>query len=198
MRRNILDLVTVLGIFAAIAWGSNQRRAYTRADSRLSSVIDEANRTVVQDRLIGTELSLPPLEPYIPGSPQPISEQGKRRLVWILSAAECLGCFNENASWNRVAETPSVDAHLIVVGRVPAEVESHLISLRNTAVWALSADSLDAHMGPILPNIKLLVNEEGVIAMADARSAGQACGWSFNEQVRTLLGGSSGVDIRSD
>ena len=61
-------------------------------------------------------------------------------------------------------------------------------ALRDTEIVSMSKEELVAAVGPLLSNTKLLVDGNGIILLADARSGGSECGWSFDAQVGALRG----------
>ena len=70
-------------------------------------------------------------------------------------------------------------------------------ALRGTEFASLSREELDAALGPIFPNTKVLIDGSGTVLMADARTATSECGWSFEAQVGALRGVIASSVIRS-
>ena len=61
-------------------------------------------------------------------------------------------------------------------------------AVRDTEIVSMSKEELVAAVGPLLSNTKLLVDGSGIVLLADARSGGSECGWSFDAQVGALRG----------
>lgn len=198
LRRSLLDTLTLAAILVALAWGFNQRASARGASFRAQEVLQLAKRAAIQDALIGQSLSWPVGEPYRDDGAQAALDSGRRRIFWLIDPEHCLACFSENRSWNVMAAIDDLDAHVILLGPVPDRLVSHVLSLRETSIWRADPSEVRRMLGgQMLPNMKLFIDEEGVVVLADARSSGQTCGWSFNAQVSTLVGGSSAARIRS-
>jgi len=146
-----------------------------------------ASRTAVHDRLVGRSIPLTLFgRSASPDSATP--ESTEAHLLWIADPDLCPRCLTEGlASWNALGDDPALQRRLIVVGggEVPAGARR---ALRGTAIVSVGKEELTAALGPLLPNTKILVDGSGIILLADSRSAGSECGWSFDAQVGALRG----------
>lgn len=61
----------------------------------------------------------------------------------------------------------------------------------------IATDSVVLALGAVLPNTKLLIDDGGIVLMADSRSASSECGWSFDAQVGALRRIFTGETIRN-
>ncbi len=188
--RKVLDLaVFALVLCGAVAvWNtaaSNRELAAT-----LQSTAPLAERSSVRDRLVGRAVSLSWL-----GLEEP--DPAEAHLVWIVDLARCQTCLSGRpAVWNALGDDDSLRRHVVVFDTddVP---EDGRRSLRGTALTEARRRDVQAALGPLLPNTKLLIDGAGVVVMADSRAVGSDCGWSFEAQVGALRGTLSTGVIRS-
>lgn len=146
-----------------------------------------ASRTAVHDRLVGRRVPL-----TLVGRPASLDsgapQDAEAHLVWIVDPNLCSRCLTEGlASWNALGDDPALRRRLIIAGggEVPAGARR---ALRGTAIVTVGKEELTATLGPLLANTKVLIDGGGVILLADSRSAGSECGWSFDAQVGALRG----------
>ena len=146
-----------------------------------------ASRTAVHDRLVGRRIPLTLLgQSTTQDSETPWNAQA--HLLWIVDPNLCPRCLTEGfASWNALGDDRGLRRRLILTGdgEVPAGARR---ALRGTEIVSVSKGELAAALGPLLPNTKTLVDGSGIILLADSRSGGSECGWSFDAQVGALRG----------
>ena len=120
------------------------------------------------------------------------------RLVWIVDLDRCPTCFDGSlAVWNALAADPALRRHVLVVGpeNVPPSARR---ALRGTTLATIRREDLEAVTGRLLPNTKVLLDDDGTVLMADSRAAASECGWSFEAQVGALRGVYSANLIRTN
>ncbi len=172
-----------IGVWNVASHNRELQAALVAAGSR-------AGEAVVRDRLVGARVALSFLSA---GEP----DAAEAHLLWIVDHKRCPTCFaRATPAWNALGEDASLRRHLIVVGGgdIP---EIARRALRGTPVTSLSSEEADAAFGPLLPSTKLLVDREGIVLMADSRTAVSACDWSFEAQVGALRGAIASGVIRS-
>ena len=161
---------------AATIWKTTV--ANREIQSVLRSAVPAAQRTVVRDRLVGIRVPL-----AILGDSD--DARGARtvhpsnRLVWIVDLDRCPTCFDGSlAVWNALAADPALRRHVLVVGpgNVPPSARR---ALRGTTLATIRREDLEAVTGRLLPNTKVLLDDDGTVLMADSRAAASECGWSF-------------------
>ena len=180
-------MLAVLMVFAAatvvrIAVALNTVRA------TLASAAPRASRSLIQDRLIGTRVSATLLPGTIRHTPTANGKSQSAHLIWIVDLESCNGCVRTQAStWNALRSDPTLQRHLVVSGDTTG-LGTATRALVGTSVRIASADEIASTFGFLLPNTQLLVDGEGVIVMADSRTAVSECGWNFAAQVGSLRG----------
>ena len=118
-------------------------------------------------------------------------------LLWIVDLERCPTCLESGfAVWNALGEDSLLERRLWVVGDGEVPVVARRV-IRGTTFASLSREELDAALGPIFPNTKVLIDGNGTVLMADARTATSECGWSFEAQVGALRGVIASSVIRS-
>lgn len=155
-----------------------------------------ASRTAVHDRLVGRPIPLTLLG-RAASADSVTPESAEAHLLWIADPDLCPRCLTEGlASWNALGDDRALRRRLIVAGggEVPAGARR---ALRGTAIVSVGKEELTAALGPLLPNTKILVDGSGIILLADSRSAGSECGWSFDAQVGALRGALASELVRN-
>ena len=176
------SLLLAASVFVVRATGINSElRASLAGQSAMAS------RTAVHDRLVGSRIPLALLgQSLVSASETP--QIAEAHLLWIVDPDLCRQCLNEGfASWNALGDDGGLRRRLIIAGsgEVPAMARR---ALRDTEIVSMSKEELVAAVGPLLSNTKLLVDGNGIILLADARTGGSECGWSFDAQVGALRG----------
>ena len=149
-------------------------------------------RAVTQDRLMGRQLDLAAL-----GVRREADTDRRPVLLWILDLERCVGCFDTVSEWKILEALDSHEPVVILTGPVTPDVRARLRVMPRTRPVLLRRDSVFAVTGPVLANTKLLLAGDGTVLMADTRSGGQECGWSFEAMVGAVLGLGSADRIRA-
>ena len=174
--RRALDIATLALMVAAAVWVWKMASLNGEFAAALRLTAPLAERSSVQDRLVGTRLSLPTLD-WQATSVDDRSGDGQLRLLWIVDIERCPVCFGVGLGiWN---------------------AEDARRALRGTTITSVSREEMDLALGPLLPNTKILVDGSGTVLMADSRTAASECGWSFEAQVGALRGVLASSVIRS-
>lgn len=180
--RMALDAATIAVVLTAALWGWRTAAAGREYQAALQLADPRADRTIIRDRLVGTQISLSGLARAVENWP---NDDGVA-LVWIVDTDRCAACFGRGlATWNALGADPSLRRHVLVRGSqgLPAAVRR---ALRGTRITAVSGRELYEALGPLLPTTMLLIDDGGTILMADSRKANTECGWSFEAQVGAL------------
>lgn len=151
-----------------------------------------AVRNAIHDRLVGARVDLGLLGGRISNPTGSTSEV----LLWVVDPNSCGRCVAEGfGAWDALGADLELRRRLVVVGegKLPAEARR---ALRETEVVRVSRDEALLALGTVLANTKLLVEGDGIVLMADSRSANSECGWSFDAQVGALRGVLAGETIR--
>jgi len=194
--RRTLDVARLVLMVAAAVWVWKLASLNGEVEAALRVMGPLAERSSVQDRLVGTRLSLPTLDRQAP-SVDGRSGDGELRLLWIVDLARCPACFGVGlAIWNALAEDRSLRRHVLVLGDLEVADDARR-ALRGTTITSVSREEMDLALGPLLPNTKILVDGSGTVLMADSRAAASECGWSFEAQVGALRGVLTSGVIRS-
>ena len=194
--RRALDITTLVLMVAAAVWVWKMASLNREFEAALRLTAPLAERSSVQDRLVGTRVSMPTLHQPAT-SVEDRSGDGELRLLWIVDLGRCPACFGVGLGiWNALAEDRSLRRHVFVLGdrEVPEDARR---ALRGTTITSVSREEMDLALGPLLPNTKILVDGSGTVLMADSRTAASECGWSFEAQVGALRGVLASGVIRS-
>lgn len=192
-RRDLLALAALaLAMLAAV----QHYRRVLEATQVIERTGPGYARAAVQDALIGRTIDLGRLG--IAPDPAEAGAEAPRRpaLIWVLDLDRCQGCFDSVTEWAQLERLAEHDRHMVLTGEPTSDVLARLRVLRATSVVRNLRDSVTALLGPTLANTKLLVDPTGIILLADSRSSGQDCGWSFEAQVGALRGLGSAARIR--
>lgn len=182
IRRMALDAITIVVVLTAAALGWRTAATGREYHAALQLADPHADRTIIRDRLVGTQVSLPGLTRAVENRP---NDNGAD-LIWIVDTDRCAGCFGRGlATWSALGADSSLRRHMLVRGSqgLPAGVRR---ALRGTRITTVSGQELHKALGPLLPTTMLLIDGEGTILMADSRKANTECGWSFEAQVGAL------------
>lgn len=167
----------------------------------LSALVDRltppAARSVIQDALIGQTVALPPVRKLAKREEGEILLD-RTTVVWVVDSDGCSNCLDAVAEWNHLAAANRADMHLVVITNDAREVHRYSRAVRNTSVWVSGQQDVQRALGRVLANTKLVLAPGGAVLLADTRSSGLQCGWSFEGQVSALFGVSSPDRIRAD
>ncbi len=150
-----------------------------------------AARNAIQDRLVGARVDVGLLGGAMAQPP------AADVMLWVVDPDSCGRCVAEGfGAWDALGADLALSRRLVVVGegKLPEEARR---ALRGTEVVRVSRDSALLALGAVLPNTKLLIDDDGIVLMADSRSASSECGWSFDAQVGALRGVLTGETIRN-
>jgi len=186
-----LSVVAVLAVTSVAIDAMRQHRVALGLIARLDH---SAARAQIQDRLIGQRLDLSALLDDGVGEGQ----LDARTVLWVVDLEECVGCFDSVVSWARLESARSHNLALVLIGETTPSVEARLRGLTRTRVQWAERKQVEAVLGPVLPNTKLLVTADGFVLLADSRYSGQDCGWIFDAQVGALAGVNEAHRIRAD
>lgn len=187
-------MAVLMLLATAVVWRTSvANREY---QSVLRSAVPAAQRTVIQDRLVGIQIPLAILGDSVHSS-DVLPWSSSNRLVWIVDIDQCPTCLDEGlVAWNALAADPSLRRHVLLVGSADLPPSAHR-ALRGTTLATIQREELEAATGRLLPNTKVLLNDDGTVLMADSRAAASECGWSFEAQVGALRGVYSANLIRT-
>ena len=144
-----------------------------------------ASRTAIHDRLIGQPLphSLLNHLQIRPTAPRGVA---RSHLLWIVDGDRCGGCLADGLPmWSELAGDSLLDRHVILVGQALSGTQRHEV---RGNVTVMAREKISEALGTLLPNTKILTDDQGIILMADSRFTGPECGWSFDAQVGALRG----------
>jgi hypothetical protein len=179
-RRHEAFTIAALAITTLAAIRSHD--LYEKARLRLETVAPSYLRSTIQDRLIGSRLDLD----FVPigESQRPYS------LVWIVDLDLCEGCIDSVVEWTVLDRLDGYARYLVLTGsRSGASVvRARRRALASTTIVPATREAVRSAVGQLLPSTKLLLDSTGVVLMADTRTSGQLCGWSFDAQVGALMG----------
>lgn len=154
-----------------------------------------AARTAIHDRLIGTRV--PQLLLGQLGQRATVATDKGARLFWIVDTDRCGGCLAEGlGAWNALAKDNMLARQLVLVGNAAMPEEARR-ALRSTPAIAITREEIRTTFGSLLPNTKMLIDGKGIILLADSRSTGSECGWSFDAQVGALRGALASERVRN-
>jgi len=152
-----------------------------------------AVRNAIQDRLVGARVDLGLLGGPIAKPPGSAADV----LLWVVDPDSCGRCVSEGfGAWDALGTDLALRRRLVVVGEGELPEEARR-AIRDTELVRVSRDSVLLALGALLPNTKLLIDDGGIVLMADSRSASSECGWSFDAQVGALRGVLTGETIRN-
>ena len=152
-----------------------------------------AARNAIRDRLVGARVDLV----LLGGATTKPRESSADVLMWVVDPDSCGRCVAEGfGAWDALGADLALRRRLVVVGKGELPEEARR-ALRGTEVVRVSRESALLALGAVLPNTKLLIDDGGLVLMADSRSASSECGWSFDAQVGALRGVLTGETIRN-
>jgi len=191
--RRIFPVANVLLLVVAVAFVFRATSVIHDQNSALQLRDVGAARNAIQDRLVGAHVDLGLLGGAIANRPELTADV----LLWVVDPDLCGRCVAEGfGAWDALGADLALRRRLVVVGdgKLPEEARR---ALRGTEVVRVSRDSALLELGAVLPNTKLLIDADGIVLMADSRSASSECGWSFDAQVGALRGVLTGETIRN-
>ena len=187
------ELIGIAALAMVVGFAVLAVRSENAANHEIARLEAPAARTLVQDGLIGRRIELASLAP--PGE-LPAGLGAGPVVLWFLDMEICADCFDNLGPWSRL-ETLEGHRFLLVHTGTPTEtVRGRLRSLTRTQVVETSPARIAAALGRVLPNTKLLIDEEGIVVLADGRHLATECGWSFEAQLGALEGLNSSHLIR--
>ena len=191
--RRALRVTNVLLLGAAVVFVFRSTTVIQDQSIVLQARDAGAARNAIQDRLVGARVDLGLLGGAITNPPRPTADV----LLWVVEPDSCGRCVAEGfGAWDALGADLALRRRLVVVGdgELPEEARR---ALRGTEVVRVPTDSAVLALGAVLPNTKLLIDDGGIVLMADSRSASSECGWSFDAQVGALRGIFTGETIRN-
>lgn len=191
--RRALRVANVLLLVVAVAFVFRSTRVIRDQNAALQARDLGAARNAIQDRLVGTRVDLG----LLGGAMTKPRGSASDVLLWVVDPNSCGRCVAEGfGAWDALGTDLALRRRLVVVGEGELPEEARR-ALRGTEVVRASRDSVLLALGALLPNTKLLIDDGGVVLMADSRSASSECGWSFDAQVGALRGVLTGETIRN-
>lgn len=179
MRHDLIGgILTIVALLMLVGYGATAASQSRRLEAQLSVRAPTYERAQIQDRLTGTTLNV---EPYAGGAARPA-------LVWFLDLDRCYGCLTDVVDWLHLEQLPGHDLRMFVSGTPSPDVAAPLRLLKRTRIVYVRDEEIHRMIGDVLADTKLLIDDTGIIRLADSRASGQACGWSFEAQVAALLG----------
>lgn len=182
MRR--VPLAELLTIGALLTCLATVAMATSRA-SKMRHAVDLASvavsRTSVQDRLTGQVLDPGAIHGDAKGPPVPT-------VVWLLDLDRCIGCLDDIGGWRHLERAGDQSLLLVLTGTETPQTHRRLRLLQRTHVVRRDEAAIRMFAGPTLPSTKLLLDTLGTVLFVDSRVGGQACSWSFEDQVARLVG----------
>ena len=180
-----LAILMIVGAATVVRTGN----ALKSARETLASTSPFVSRSLIQDRLIGTEVAATTVfSGTIGNGPAEDGEPPAAVLLWILDLDNCKDCLRTGINqWNALQRDPTLERHLVVSGDTTG-LGTVRRALAGTNVRTAQADEIASVFGVLLPSTQLLIDGDRVIVMADSRTAASECGWSFAAQVGSLRG----------
>jgi hypothetical protein len=182
--RELFQVGALLFLLGALVWSVRREQTVTR---QLGLALPSSLRSQAQDRLIGRQIDVEGLT----GTDTP-----KTHVLWILNLDACHGCLDQVAGWRLLEDVKDLDLSILLMGTRSTDADARLRVLSRTHVLQTDRSTTLSAFGVLLPSTKLLVSPEGVVLLADSRSSGQECGWSFDALVNVLLGHGTSTAIR--
>lgn len=176
------EVAIILALLATTVMAVHQFRGREAAVEQVFGLTPNAARAVSQDQLIGRALALRDI------APASVPEDTRHMFLWVVDLDRCFGCFDSVAQWARLELLLNYRFRLLLVGAPNPQVKARLRVLSKTSTAIVTREEARRLIGNTLPSTKLLLNEEGVVLLADSRSSGQNCGWNFEAQVGALVG----------
>ena len=180
-------------LLAAAVFGFRSTAVIRNQSDAIQVRDSAAARGAIRDRLVGLRVDLG----LLGGTVSESSGVGADVLLWVVDPESCGRCVAEGfGAWDALGTDGELRRRLVVVGggELPIDVRR---ALRGTEVVQVSRDEASLALGAILPNTKLLVSDDGIVLMADSRSASSECGWSFDAQVGAIRGVLTGETSRN-
>lgn len=168
-----------------------------RLQARNERLESSALRTAIRDAAIGRPL--PPLRLRdLEGADHRLGAPGRPHAIWIVDTERCPNCLEDAPAWNRLAaRTPGLKTTLVLVGMDDRQATNAVRLKRiRTDVLVDPGFKMGGVIPLSLPSVYVLLDEEGVVTMADARSANLSCSWSFPGQLASVVGASASTWIR--
>ncbi len=186
--RGVRGMLSAILMVLAAATVIQIAKALNVARDTLASTAPLVVRSIIQDRLIGSRVPATVFSGTIGNGPVADGEPPLAHLLWIVDLDNCHGCLRAGISWwNALSRDPTLGRHLVVSGDTTG-LGPMMRAPLGTDVKAAPADEIASALGLLLPNTQLLIDGEGIIVMADSRTTGSDCGWSFAAQVGSLRG----------
>lgn len=163
-------------------------RSYAERTTRTTDALRSmAARSVLRDRLLGTEL--PELRARSLGDEVVRLEPERSAVLWLVDPEGCVSCLARAGHWRRLASRFPGRATVVLLGTDGTRGRR----IRQSAglagrVLVDPADRLRSRL-PMdhLASAMLVTDDGGRVTMAGARSLSSACDWSFFAQAAALL-----------
>jgi len=161
--------------------------ALQAARNRLAAAAPLLSRTLIQDRLVGMPMPATIFQNAL-GAAETDAAKSTAHLFWIVDLDRCDGCLPAGiVGWNALRGDPTLIRNLVVAGDT-AGLGRSTRALAGTNITVAGTDPISSAFGFLLPSTQLLVDRDGIIVMADSRTAVLDCGWNFAAQVGSLRG----------
>lgn len=178
---------------AFVALGAVASHAIATANDltdRTDRLEHAAARTYFRDALLGRRLTVDALDANLAGRPS---------ILWIIDLERCPDCLRDAMAWYQLGDlNRGFVNRVIVVGRPSIDDLRLFEAMPELAVLEASRATIESLVGPFLPSSRLVVDERGVVVMADGRRDVRTCKWSFEGQLGHLFSLPSPVPIRSN
>lgn len=177
---------TIVVVVLLLVFAMASQVGYSKARVALESRSSSYARISFQDRIIGSAVDLRRLGGITNLGPA----AGRPALIWVIDLDSCHSCFDTVTWWMELEQRlADHDLVLLLAGEATSPgIQARIRILGRTKVVEVHRDSVVEEVGATLASTKILLDDSGVVLLADSRSSGQECGWSFEAQVGVLRG----------
>lgn len=156
-------LLLVFAFVAGLMMAAAAFRNGTQAQDALARARMIAMRSAVQDRLIGSRIEIQQLLAEADSDSSYVGS--KPAILWVLDLERCHRCLAGVGGWTRLERLGTHDLVLLIIGEPSREVQGMLRTLRRTRITVATRAVVFSHLGPVLENTKMLIDEDGIIVL---------------------------------
>lgn len=189
-----------VGVVALVGALWAHRSALEGARAQAADLRGPAQRTLVSDRLIGSDLSEARVTTVDGGEAALHGAEGWH-VVWFVDPAECPRCLARTGPWRELVAAPELTGTVVLAGtdgRGARRTRRRAGLAGRVTADPRGALSASAGLDRTTPAVFAVLDTGGSVVMAEARRAGTSCGWSFPRQVRALLAGGDASRLRRE
>jgi hypothetical protein len=135
------DVAVIAGLVAVGIWGLDRNRVATQHARIAAELVPVAQRTLVNDRMIGTELTVPRMHSLRTGDVSAV-ELRRKTLIWIVDIETCQQCLVDLVELSMLAARDSLDLHVILVGPLTEHILERLARVPHQGLWSVGREDL--------------------------------------------------------